>query len=498
MDPAARDPRRPRPAADAGDGEPRRAISPRAARRRDDAPPRLGAGRHAHHARGRGRPAHRRGERRICCGASRWRIRPAPGAGSSHTPTPRPRGRRRTTTTCAPWLSRFGRCSSETRPRSCESRPTTGPCPPNDVDEIAGRCAGNALFLFELLDMVRATGTTESLPDSVESLIAGDIDRLSPTDRTVLRYASVLGATFDPELLAHCVRRRAASRRRRLARVCEGSSIPTAAGGCVSGTRSCATLPTRACRSGDDACCTSGSARRSRPRRVARGGGVDARAPLLRGAAPRQGVALLPHSPATGRRLSPRPSRRRASTSSRSRRRRLRTLRDLERAEVWISLGSVCEVAGMFEAAYDALRRATAPRGRSPPASRVRDAPERSLPQGAYDRALRETTAGATACSTGSTRPKPSGARATLRAMRAEVRALQGHPREAIALASWQSTTRALGRGDRGAGSARARLYGARQLYQMLGRPGEAAARADGARDLHAARTASARAASPS
>ena len=48
---------------------------------------------------------------------------------------------------------------------------------------------------------MRATGTLESLPDSIESLIAGEIDRLAPTDRTILRYAAVLGATFDPDLL---------------------------------------------------------------------------------------------------------------------------------------------------------------------------------------------------------------------------------------------------------------------------------------------------------
>ena len=79
------------------------------------------------------------------------------------------------------------------------------PLSPNDVDEIARRSGGNALFLFELLDMVRETGTTEALPDSVESVIAGDIDRLSPSDRTVLRYASVLGASFDTALLATAV-----------------------------------------------------------------------------------------------------------------------------------------------------------------------------------------------------------------------------------------------------------------------------------------------------
>jgi class 3 adenylate cyclase/tetratricopeptide (TPR) repeat protein len=80
------------------------------------------------------------------------------------------------------------------------------PLHPHDVEQIARRAGGNALFLFELIDAVRATGTVESLPDSIESLIAGEIDLLAPIDRTILRYAAVLGSSFDPELLVATVR----------------------------------------------------------------------------------------------------------------------------------------------------------------------------------------------------------------------------------------------------------------------------------------------------
>jgi class 3 adenylate cyclase/tetratricopeptide (TPR) repeat protein len=80
------------------------------------------------------------------------------------------------------------------------------PLHPHVVDEIARRSAGNTLFLFELLTAVRASGSVESLPDSVESLIAGEIDRLAPADRTLLRYAAVLGASFEPGLLEAAVR----------------------------------------------------------------------------------------------------------------------------------------------------------------------------------------------------------------------------------------------------------------------------------------------------
>lgn len=79
------------------------------------------------------------------------------------------------------------------------------PLPRHEVDEIARRSGGNALFLFELLEGVRETGSIDSLPDSIESMIAGEIDRLPPSDRTILRYAAVLGASFDPAMLAHAV-----------------------------------------------------------------------------------------------------------------------------------------------------------------------------------------------------------------------------------------------------------------------------------------------------
>ena len=80
------------------------------------------------------------------------------------------------------------------------------PLRPHETAEIARRSAGNSLFLFELLAAMRATGSLESLPDSIESLVAAEIDRLAPTDRMILRYAAVLGATVDPNLLIEAVR----------------------------------------------------------------------------------------------------------------------------------------------------------------------------------------------------------------------------------------------------------------------------------------------------
>ena len=87
-----------------------------------------------------------------------------------------------------------------------ESATEDDPLHPHVVDELARRCGGNPLFLFQLLEAFRETGSLNALPGSIESLIAGEIDRLAPTDRTILRYAAVLGTSFDPALLTDCVR----------------------------------------------------------------------------------------------------------------------------------------------------------------------------------------------------------------------------------------------------------------------------------------------------
>ncbi len=76
------------------------------------------------------------------------------------------------------------------------------PLPRHVVEQIARRSGGNPMFLFELIDVVRETGSSDALPETVEAIIAADIDRLEPADRTVLRYASVMGTNFDPDVLA--------------------------------------------------------------------------------------------------------------------------------------------------------------------------------------------------------------------------------------------------------------------------------------------------------
>ena len=80
------------------------------------------------------------------------------------------------------------------------------PLRPHEVEELARRSGGSPLFLVELLNVARSAGTTEALPDSVEAVVNADIDRLSPSDRIALRYASVLGVTFSEVLLRSTLR----------------------------------------------------------------------------------------------------------------------------------------------------------------------------------------------------------------------------------------------------------------------------------------------------
>ena len=75
------------------------------------------------------------------------------------------------------------------------------PLPPHAIAALAERSGGNPLFLQELVSAAEGAGSVEALPDSIEGVLTALIDRLPAADRTMLRYASVLGATFDERLL---------------------------------------------------------------------------------------------------------------------------------------------------------------------------------------------------------------------------------------------------------------------------------------------------------
>ena len=70
------------------------------------------------------------------------------------------------------------------------------PLPAHVVDTIAQRSAGSPLFVTEMVAAIRNGAELDSLPGSVEALMAVQIDELASADRGVLRQASVLGARF--------------------------------------------------------------------------------------------------------------------------------------------------------------------------------------------------------------------------------------------------------------------------------------------------------------
>lgn len=70
------------------------------------------------------------------------------------------------------------------------------PLRPHEVEAIVVRAGGNPLFLHEILQVVRETGSVDELPDSLGSVVSRSIDALPPLTRTILRYCSVLGRSF--------------------------------------------------------------------------------------------------------------------------------------------------------------------------------------------------------------------------------------------------------------------------------------------------------------
>lgn len=67
---------------------------------------------------------------------------------------------------------------------------------------LAARSGGNPLFLLELLAAAKRGEDEESLPETLESLVASRVDSLDVSDRTLVRHASVFGHRFTAPLLA--------------------------------------------------------------------------------------------------------------------------------------------------------------------------------------------------------------------------------------------------------------------------------------------------------
>jgi class 3 adenylate cyclase/tetratricopeptide (TPR) repeat protein len=72
--------------------------------------------------------------------------------------------------------------------------------PEEEIGAVAERSGGNPLFLQELVSSARGEAEAE-LPESVEAVVTTRIDKLDHVDRTLLRYAAVMGSTFSGELV---------------------------------------------------------------------------------------------------------------------------------------------------------------------------------------------------------------------------------------------------------------------------------------------------------
>lgn len=72
----------------------------------------------------------------------------------------------------------------------------TTPLSPQAMSVIAAKAGGSPLFLRALVLAASRSGSVVDMPDSIEGVVTTQIDRLDPQDRTLLRYAAVLGVRF--------------------------------------------------------------------------------------------------------------------------------------------------------------------------------------------------------------------------------------------------------------------------------------------------------------
>jgi len=79
------------------------------------------------------------------------------------------------------------------------------PLPGHDLRQLVRRSDGNPLFLRELLAAAVGGASVDTLPDSVEEVVAARIDRLSSDDRHLLRRLSVLGQSAGLDLVREVV-----------------------------------------------------------------------------------------------------------------------------------------------------------------------------------------------------------------------------------------------------------------------------------------------------
>ena len=95
----------------------------------------------------------------------------------------------------------LGPLPADTMMELAESTPEASMVPPDLLETAVQRAGGSPEFLLDLL--AAAASGSEALPDSMEAAATARIDELEPSDRILVRRASVLGLCFHPRLLRY-------------------------------------------------------------------------------------------------------------------------------------------------------------------------------------------------------------------------------------------------------------------------------------------------------
>lgn len=75
------------------------------------------------------------------------------------------------------------------------------PLRPHEIAAIVDRAQGNPLFVDEITRIAVGIGSMDALPESVGAALTAQIDALHPRVRRILRYCAVLGRSFRTEVL---------------------------------------------------------------------------------------------------------------------------------------------------------------------------------------------------------------------------------------------------------------------------------------------------------
>jgi class 3 adenylate cyclase/tetratricopeptide (TPR) repeat protein len=316
------------------------------------------------------------------------------------------------------------------------------PLRPHVVDALVERAGGNPMYLEELIRAMRLEGGTEHLPDSLEHVVAQQIDALSPPARRLLRESAVLGRSVPLETLVEVVERPIELL---------GDSIPSELVGFLepdgqSAWRFRSAVVRDAAYDG-----LAYRRRRELHRRVGEviermvDGRLDAMAGSLAlhfahakdfertwryarmaGDCARDSYANVEAATHYERAIE---AARQISIST------------AERIAVWTDLGDVREQAGLFDGALDAYRQASA-LVRDDPVARALLQLKRARAReraGAFATAMRELTVGSKLIAD-ITSPEAAGVRARLTSFRALIRQAQERPLDALDLATRAAT----------------------------------------------------------